>query len=308
MTADAFPPELRAFADEVGPEGPVAVVGGRTAWDRGGPVAEGTRLLPAPAGVVRHSPEDMTVRVRAGTTVRELHDRLAGAGQRTALPERGGTVGGALAVGDDALAAPGLGTVRAALLECTLVTSEGRLARGGGPTVKNVSGYDVPRLVVGSLGTLALVAEVLLRTSPTPEVARWFRGDDLDVAALRAGAVHRPAALATDGVRTWVLLEGHAADVDDQRRRLDRCGTFEACDDGPRVPTWRWSLPRAEVRAWVEGGGGDGLACLVTGRLWRDVRQPDVPVDPTVRRLHDRLRDGFDPHGRLNPGRDVLRD
>jgi len=302
-----FPGAVTAFAAEVGADDPVAVEGRRTRWARGGPLDPRARLVRAPAGLLAHAPADMTVRVLAGTEVRELHEELARAGQRTALPERGGTVGGALAVGDDDLCAPGVGTVRAALLECTSVTADGRLVTGGGPTVKNVSGYDLPRLMVGALGTLGPLVSVLVRTVPVPAASGWWRSDDADVDVLRS-ALYRPAALCTDGATTWVRLEGHAVDVHAQAQVLARLGTFEETDAGPTPPDWRWSLPRAAVRGWIEEGTRDGLACLLTGRLWRTEPQPRAALDPAIVGLHERLRTLFDPTGRFNPGRDVTRE
>ena len=106
-------PVLAAFADEVGTEGPVAVEGGRTRWNVGGASAPGTRLVAAPTGIVDYVPDEMTVTVRCGTPVAELHEALAERGQRTCLPERGGTVGGALAVGENSLHVLGRGRTAA---------------------------------------------------------------------------------------------------------------------------------------------------------------------------------------------------
>jgi len=298
---------VTSFLAELGPADAFAVEGRRTRWERGGPPAATARTVRAPEGILAHAPEDMTVRVLCGTDVAELHDTLGRAGQRTALPERGGTVGGALAVGDDDLCAPGLGTVRAALLQCTTMSAEGRAVTGGGPTVKNVSGYDLPRLMVGSLGTLGPLVEVLLRTVPIPPASGWWRADEADTSALRA-ALHRPAALCTDGTSTWVHLRGHDVDVEAQVRVLDRHGSFAVAPSGPDLPEWRWASPRAAVTSWITDRVGDGVACLLTGRLWRQVRQPEEPIDPTVAMLHARMRDLFDPTGRFNPGRDALRD
>jgi glycolate oxidase FAD binding subunit len=300
------PTAVLAFQEMVGPSDPIAVEGGRTRWQLGGPLTEGVRCVRAPAGIVDHAPEDMTVRVLCGTSVTDLHDALRLAGQRTALPERGGTVGGALAVGDDDLSAPGLGTARAALLQCTTVSAEGRLVVGGGPTVKNVSGYDLPRLMVGALGTLGPLVEVLLRTVPSTPASGWWSSADADTSGLRAD-LYRPAALCSDGTTTWVHLRGHAADVAAQQQVLTRHGTFAEVVSGPALPQWRWSVPRSEVRRWVADRIGDGVACLMTGRLWRTIPQPPGTVDPTLLRLHHRLREQFDPTGRFNPGRDVLR-
>src|SRR5262249_57035162 len=146
----------------------------RTRWTTGGMLAEGTRLVRAPIGIVEHRPEEMTVRVRAGTSVRELHAALAAAGQLTALPDRGGTVGGAIAVGENDLDVLRRGPVRGCVLQVRYVSADGRVITGGGPTVKNVSGFDLPRLIVGSLGTLGLVAELILRTNPIPAASVWL--------------------------------------------------------------------------------------------------------------------------------------
>lgn len=297
---------VTAFQETVGDRGAIAVEGERTRWELGGPLADGVRCVRAPSGIVGRAPEDMTVRVLCGTGVAELHDELHRVGQRTALPERGGTVGGAIAVGDDDLCAPGLGRVRAAVLQCTSVSAEGRIVVGGGPTVKNVSGYDLPRLMVGSLGTLGPLVEVLLRTVPLTPASGWWSAVEPDTAGLQAD-LYRPAGLCSDGTTTWVHLRGHDDDVAAQRRLLARYGTFLPVDVGPVTPAWRWSLPRAEVRRWVTERTGDGIACLLTGRLWRTTPQEPRPMDPTLLRLHHRLREQFDPNGRFNPGRDASR-
>ena len=146
---------LKRFATEVGDSGPVAVEGSRTRWHVGGEIDPGCRVIRAPSGVLHHRPEEMTVRARAGTTVEELHVELATRGQRTALPRRGGTIGGALAVGENDLSVLGRGRVRECLLQVRYISAEGKIVSAGGPTVKNVTGYDLPRLIVGSLGTVA---------------------------------------------------------------------------------------------------------------------------------------------------------
>ncbi len=298
---------VATFAESLGPEGPFAIEGGRTRWDRGGPLTTGTPVVSGPSGILSYEPADMIVRVLCGTGVAELHQELRTAGQRTALPERGGTVGGALAVGEDDLSSPGLGTVRAALLQCTTISADGQLVTGGGPTVKNVSGYDLPKLMVGSLGTLGPLIEVLLRTVPEPPAMGWWCAEDADTMGLRK-ALYRPTALCTNGTTTWVHLRGHAVDVAAQERLLSAFGAFSEVPSGPLLPPWRWATPRSEVDRWVTGRVGDGVACLLTGRLWRTVRQPELPTDPNVSALHDRMRTLFDPTGRFNPGRDALRD
>ena len=220
----AFDEVLIAFAAEVGAEGPVCVRGGGTRWSLGGEVVPETREVVAPSGIVAFEPAEMTVRVRAATPVAELHSALADAGQRTSLPERpGGTVGGALMAGESSLLRLGLGPVRDALLQARYVCADGRLATAGAGTVKNVSGFDLCRLLVGSLGTLGLVGEVLLRTLPIAEVERWVRVRGVDPAAVYS-ACRAAMSILWDGVSVWVLLGGYAVDVDADLARLSGLG------------------------------------------------------------------------------------
>ena len=183
---------LEAFAAEVGDEsaGPVTCVGGRTQWDGGsgarGPTARRCARRPASSAF---EPAEMTVRVRAGTTVADLDAALAEHGQTVALPAwPGATVGGVLAVGRSGVRRLGYGPVRDTVLEVQAVTASGTVVKAGGPTVKNVSGYDLCRLLVGSLGTLAFIGEVVLRTRPLARVEPWVASGVDPFDALRPAA------------------------------------------------------------------------------------------------------------------------
>ena len=207
---------LDRFAAEVGSDGPVVAVGSRSAFSVGGDVAPGTREVRAPAGIVEHEPAEMTVRVRAGTTIDELDAALAPHGQCVALPGGSRTVGGVLAVGRSGLRRLGYGPVRDTVLEVRYVSAEGAVVKAGGPTVKNVSGFDLPRLLVGSLGTLGLIAEVVLRTRPLPAASRWVGGRGRPV---RTGAAAVPAVIDPVGRRADV---GAAGRRPPRRRRTGR--------------------------------------------------------------------------------------
>lgn len=299
-------PVLAEFAEELGTEGPIAVAGGRTRWNVGGPLADGTPTVTAPAGVVDHVPEEMIVTVRAGTTVSDLSHILAEAGQRTALPDwgDGATVGGTLAVGENALDVLGRGRVRASVLQVRYISADGRIVTGGGPTVKNVTGFDLPRLMVGSLGTLGSLAEVILRTNPIPAARRWLRSAGADPFVAR-DAVLRPSAVLWDGTMTWVKLEGHAADVDaEQAAMVDAAGPFEEVDGPPELPPHRWSLTPAELRSLDARGTGAFVASIGVGTVWASQPQPARPVPAPVRIVAARMKAEFDPTERLNPGRD----
>ncbi|MBM3661239.1 MAG: FAD-binding protein, partial [Actinobacteria bacterium] len=190
----------------------VVPVGGRTHWEVGGPPPAGTEVS-APAGVIEYDPAELTVTVGAGTTIAELDAVLAAAGQQCPLDPRdpAATVGGVLATGLSGRRRLRYGPVRNRLLEVHLVLGDGRCVKGGGRTVKNVSGYDVARLVVGSFGTLGVLVQVTLRCEPVAPAAGWRTVDASGAEAL--ARMFRPAAVCVAPGATHVLLEGFPEDV-----------------------------------------------------------------------------------------------
>jgi glycolate oxidase FAD binding subunit len=288
--------DLSAFAEEVGAEGPVTCVGARRQWAVGGTLVNGTREVSAPAGIEELKPEEMTVSCGAGTPVADLAAVLREHGQRVALPPWG-TVGGVLAVGRSDECRLGHGPVRDALLQARVVSAEGRVIRAGGPTVKNVSGFDLCRLFVGSLGTLCFIGDVILRTRPLPPMSQWFRAAGADPFALFR-SLYRPASVLWDGTDTWVLLEGHPADVAEE---VARSGLVET-DGPPSLPPYRHSLPPSALRDLP----GEFVAEIGVGRVHRPEPPPSRTQPDAVVALHRRLKERFDPTGRLNPGRDPL--
>ena len=209
----------------------------------------------------------------------------------------GATVGGVLAVGHSGIRRLGYGPVRDTLLQARYVSAEGRVVKAGGPTVKNVSGYDLCRLLVGSLGTIGLIGEVILRTRPIPAASRWFTVEATDPSALVA-ALHRPASVLWDGARAWALLEGHPADVE----ALASASGLAPTDAPPALPPHRWSIAPTQISAL----SGTFIVEVGVGVVHHTEPQPPRPVDPVVRDLSARIRRLFDPEHRLNPGREVL--
>jgi glycolate oxidase FAD binding subunit len=118
----------------------------------------------AHAGIVRYDPTELVVTARAGTPLAALEAALAEKGQMLpfepphfARPGESATVGGCIAVGLSGPRRVAAGALRDFVLGATLLDGQGRVLRFGGEVMKNVAGYDVARLLAGSLGTLGVI-------------------------------------------------------------------------------------------------------------------------------------------------------
>jgi glycolate dehydrogenase FAD-binding subunit len=125
--------------------------------------------------VIEHVWADLTVTVEAGCTWHKLQESLSRHGQRLALdplwPERA-TVGGVLSTNDSGALRLRFGSLRDLVIGVTIALPDGTLASSGGKVVKNVAGYDLPKLMTGALGTLGLVTRAIFRLHPLPKIAR----------------------------------------------------------------------------------------------------------------------------------------
>jgi glycolate oxidase FAD binding subunit len=304
----------------------VAPVGARTQWEVGGPPPRDALEVRAPAGIVAYEPADMTVTVGAGTPYAELDALLADHGQECALDPRShdATVGGLLACGLSGVRRLRCGPVRDHVLQVRVALADGRMVKGGGPTVKNVTGYDLPRLFVGSFGTLGVITEVTLRCRPRPACAQWYAFAD-------GSSVYRPSARLWDGTHERVLLEGSRADVAAQGERGQALDDAPALPDGPhrgrisvppaRVvaltreldPRVRWCAELGVGTIHVAGDDADALhgaravAAAHGGWLLREqggahdddgfgTRVPNAAIMQRIKRA-------FDPLDKCNPGR-----
>jgi glycolate oxidase FAD binding subunit len=284
--------DLTGFADEVGDSDDVTTTGAAT---RGGPVP-GVRTVRAPTGIDWLRGDEMTVCCGAGTLVAELDEALAAVGQCVAIPPSG-TVGGALAVGHSGVRRLGYGPVRDALLQARYVAASGDVVKAGGPTVKNVSGFDLCRLLVGSYGTLGFLGEVILRTRPRARFEQWYATTADPLETLHR--LYRPTSVLWDGTTTWVLLEGHPADVSAAAQGAE----LREAAGPPALPSGgRWSVPPSALGSLH----GTFIAEVGVGVVHHADPPPPVDVSEGVRGLNRRIKDNFDPTGRLNPGVDVL--
>ena len=121
--------------------------------------------------IIEHVWADLTVSVEAGCTISKLQSALAQHGQRLAFdslwPETA-TIGGALSANDSGSLRLRFGPLRDLILGVTIALPDGTLASSGGKVVKNVAGYDLPKLVTGALGTLGVITRATFRLHPLP--------------------------------------------------------------------------------------------------------------------------------------------
>ncbi len=126
--------------------------------------------------LVDYQPEDLTITVGAGTTLARLQEILGEQGQFLPLdpPELDGqTLGGLLASNRTGPRRLLYGTLRDLLIGCRFVLADGSIGHSGGRVVKNVAGYDLHKLFIGSMGTLGLLTEVTFKVLPRPQVIGW---------------------------------------------------------------------------------------------------------------------------------------
>jgi len=268
------PPDLRSLQELVRQSPRV--------WPRGA----GTKSALAPAegavvvqlcelrGVVDYDPGELTFTALAGTPVREVEEMLARHGQYLPfdppLSEAGATLGGTLASG---LSGPGrhrYGGVRDFVLGVRFVDAEGELVRAGGKVVKNAAGFDLARLMVGSLGQLGVVVEVSVKVFPAPKARATLRVDRPGFEAawsvlrmLYASAFDLEALDLQPPGTLWIRVAGRPESLPARLERLVKFleGRAEVVRDDAQV----WG-PVREFR-WVPEGWSLVKVGLTPGRL-----------------------------------------
>ena len=163
--------EVLSASNEMG----LAVIprGGGTKMSWGNPPASADVILSTARlnRIVEHVWSDLTVTVEAGCTFQKLSDALAQHGQRLALdplrPEQA-TIGGVLSTNDSGALRLRFGALRDLIIGVTIALPDGTLASSGGKVVKNVAGYDLPKLVTGAFGTLGVITRAVFRLHPLP--------------------------------------------------------------------------------------------------------------------------------------------
>ena len=337
--------EVAEVVREAGERGHrLLVVGGREHVDKGNPTEVDAELWTTMLGrLVAYEPAEMVVVVEAGMRIGDLNRILAERGQEwpADAPDEA-TVGGVIAAAANSPRRLRTGPIRDTVLEVEVVTGDGRLVRGGGRTVKNVTGYDLPRLLTGSLGTLGAIVQAALKLRPLPKVRRTViaHGDGLELGRRLLDAVPLPTAVLAHPDRVELRLEGWCGEVDEQADRARSVTTDLELEDDAPFPATPVTDPGAELvveaavspsrigqlvqatglnwRAllgvglvWVRLGDGNGdLAALrqrthALGGIAPVIRGPGGLDDlplPAIE-VQRRLKHSFDPNGVLAPGR-----
>lgn len=288
--------------------------------------------------IEEHAAGDQTVTCGAGCTIAQLDTTIVTAQQRVALePGRrsDATVGGVVASNSEGFIASRFGGVRDQVLGLTVVTAQGETATFGGRVVKNVTGYDVARLMCGSNGTLGVITSVTLRLRPIPvssltltidhdELASAFESALLlrDVATdISALAVFQHSAPGEDGWCVAVRYEGSPLSLEDAAEKARAAGRAKELSADDAETLWRTltdaghvSRHRHERRerpsnlvpaaTHLVTGHGDAITdCILDvghGRLIAvaECEIPDfVAPSPQARALTSRLVDHIDPDG-----------
>jgi glycolate oxidase FAD binding subunit len=289
------------------------------------------------AGIVSYEPTELYVTARCGTPLAELEATLDDNGQMLAFEPphfgEGATVGGAVAAGLSGPRRVQAGPLRDFVLGVEIVDGRGEPMRFGGRVMKNVAGYDVSRLMAGSLGTLALITEVTLKVLPKPGSELSLRFELPQDRAIRqlnewAGRPLPISASAWHEQRLTIRLSGSFAALAAARAQLggepvddlEAVGFWRSLRDHGhpffQQPLWRLSLPSASPPLELPGAmllecnggvrwlaaGADPVtvraAAQAAGGSARVFRGGErEPLPPSMAALHRRIKQVFDPSG-----------
>ena len=302
-------------------------------------------------GIVDYEPTELVITARCGTQLAEIETVLAQRNQMLAFEPPhfgdGATFGGVIASGLSGPRRASSGALRDFILGVVLMDGKGDVLTFGGQVMKNVAGYDVSRLLAGSLGTLGLMLQMSVKVLPRAVREATLRFSMSEIDALDRlnewGGQPLPISASCwhDGVLT-LRLEGAQAAVDAAQRLLGG----DPLDDGAAFwgslreqrhsyfadaeSVWRLSVPSATgaiilrgeqliewggAQRWLKAGSDQATAHNIrravkaVGGHATLFRGGDKnvgvfePLAPAIGKIHQRLKDAFDPAGVFNPGR-----
>lgn len=298
-------------------------------------------------GIVDYAPEELVITARAGTPLAEIEAALAAQGQMLPFepPHFGprATLGGCVAAGLSGPRRASLGAVRDFVLGVHMMDGKADALRFGGQVMKNVAGYDVSRLMTGSLGTLGLILDVSLKVLPRPkaEATVQFECDEAQALDKMNRWAGEPLPISATCYHDQVLtLRLSGAETAVQAAQVKLGGQVLAAGEefwrGIReqsanffrgnAPLWRLSLPSTAALdlpgkqliewggalRWVfteaEAGAVRAAAEQAHGQatLFRSTNKPPSvfhPLPKPLMAVHRRMKRAFDPHGIFNLGR-----
>ena len=331
--------EVLAVAADAGAS--VSFYGAGTRRGLGNPVeADVVVTSTAMTRILDYEPDDLTVRVEPGVTLARLEETLADRRLTAVLPEGEptATVGGVIATGRSGYRRLRYGPTRDRVLQVTAATGYGKVVTGGSPVVKASTGYGMPRLFTGSMGSLGMIGPVLLKLWSEPMATATVAVDDPEEAR---SAVYRPLAVLETGGIGMVYLGGTPEEVDAQAMSL--AGTRTDGLDWPQPPEQDFRLsfrvparhvadavdrarsigasgwiaqhgvglveagygrfPTEDVattRSWAESVGGALVIEAAPDEVRHELDPWGIPA-PSIA-LQREVKQRFDPAGICNPG------
>ena len=337
---------LAQVRDTIERQFPLTIEGGGSKRFYGYPPSHEVNRLDVSAhrGVIDYEPAELVLRVRAGTPLSGIKQLLGENKQFLAFEppdfHNRSTIGGVIASGLSGPRRPYAGSARDFVLGVTLITGSGEILEFGGQVMKNVAGYDVSRLLTGSLGTLGVILDVSLKVLPAPEleitrsidVARnefqtllqsMQRNMPVSAAAYADGKLY----VRLSGSEVAVMTAGRLIDGDEADNQFWENLNTLVCFSGVKnlwrvsvAPASKLFLEDADVIDW---GGGvrwladpvydpremlateDGHATLI--KHDRDFLSSGVEIFQALTNpvlgIHRKLKAQFDPAGIFNPGR-----
>ena len=279
------------IAEAVASGGKLELRGGGSKVQVGAPRQAAVVDMTGFAGIVDYDPEELVLTARAGTPLAEIEAAVAARGQMLAFEPygQGATIGGVVAAGVSGSRRLSRGAARDHLLGFKAVSGRGEAFVGGGKVVKNVTGYDLSKVMTGSWGRLAALTEVTLKVLPAPAmvVSLAARGLEVDAAvALMSGAMGSQgdiAAAAHEPGLTVIRLEGFGPSVEARSAllrtmapELAPLGGDEAAKVWARLGEplrdeavlWRISVAPSRAPGMVAALGGAWAIDWAGGLIW----------------------------------------
>lgn len=299
MSQPDHAPSLQAYVDQVhdaGQRGGVLRIRGHGSKDFLGDASRGEVLdTRAWRGIEQYEPSELVIRARAGTPLAEVEALLAERGQylpfepprwdfvrsaEDSTPSLGPTVGGMVACGFSGPGRVSRGAVRDHVLGVGMLNGRAEVLRFGGSVMKNVAGFDLSRLMAGSMGTLGVILDVTLKVMPQPVATATLRIDMAEAEALAQVNQWAAQPLPLDASAWWdgllvLRLRGARSAVSTALARLSRERQGELIAAPSAEPFWRGVRDQddeffSRARAAVRAAGHRGVT------LWR------VSVPPTA--------------------------